>query len=120
MTTAVKVVAYQPEWVQLFEGEKMALEPLLGALLVQTFHMGSISVPGLKAKPVIDILLAVNRITDLDQVASSFESFCYEVFGDAITEKVVTRALIKFNLFSFIIVMIFSVISVFVVIYGSM
>lgn len=51
---------YQEEWVVLFEREKKRIVDSLGdkALLVE--HIGSTSVPGLCAKPIIDILLVVD------------------------------------------------------------
>ena len=60
----VTVVPYNPQWPQLFEEEAKSLRALLGENLVALFHIGSTSVPGLAAKPIIDILPVVQDIDD--------------------------------------------------------
>ena len=59
---AVAVVAYNPTWPLLFEDERIRLAAALGAAVMAIDHIGSTSVPGLSAKPVIDILVAVERL----------------------------------------------------------
>ncbi|MDP9369535.1 MAG: GrpB family protein, partial [Chloroflexota bacterium] len=51
----IELVDYDPEWPRLFEREATAIRAVLGdrALLIE--HVGSTSVPGLAAKPKIDI-----------------------------------------------------------------
>jgi GrpB-like predicted nucleotidyltransferase (UPF0157 family) len=58
---------YQPSWPQLYESEKMALLELIGEHVLTVEHFGSTSVPGLGAKPIVDMLVGVER---LDQVAA--------------------------------------------------
>lgn len=56
----VEIVAYDAEWPQRFQAERDALVRLLGRWLVGApEHIGSTSVPGLAAKPVIDIMAPV-------------------------------------------------------------
>ncbi|MFD3262223.1 GrpB family protein [Paenibacillus lentus] len=50
--------------------------------LVNSFHIGSTSVPGLKAKPITDILLVVKDIGGLDTFSAQFENLGYEVMGE--------------------------------------
>jgi GrpB-like predicted nucleotidyltransferase (UPF0157 family) len=57
----VELVAYDPEWPTLYEMERERLEPLFDALKIH--HIGSTAVPGLLAKPIIDIVALVE---DLD------------------------------------------------------
>ena len=64
----VRIDSYDPEWPARFEQEREALERLLGnGLTGGIHHVGSTSVPGLAAKPVIDILVGVK---DLDAARS--------------------------------------------------
>jgi GrpB-like predicted nucleotidyltransferase (UPF0157 family) len=60
----VELVEYDPEWPELYRREAEKIRGALGdrALLVE--HAGSTSVPGLAAKPVIDIVLEVADTTD--------------------------------------------------------
>ncbi|MGK5113652.1 MULTISPECIES: GrpB family protein [unclassified Geodermatophilus] len=60
----IALAAYDPDWPRLFRREADRLRSALGdaALLVE--HVGSTSVPGLVAKPIIDILLVVSDSAD--------------------------------------------------------
>jgi GrpB-like predicted nucleotidyltransferase (UPF0157 family) len=55
----IKVADYDPAWPRLFEREAHRIGAVLGKRVVRLEHVGSTSVPGLAAKPVIDILLVV-------------------------------------------------------------
>jgi GrpB-like predicted nucleotidyltransferase (UPF0157 family) len=55
----VTLAAYDPGWPALFEREAARLRGVLGPRILLLEHIGSTSVPGLAAKPVIDILMAV-------------------------------------------------------------
>lgn len=78
----VTVVEYDPNWTIEYQKEELAIRGILREDLVNSFHIGSTSVPNLKAKPIIDILLVVNDIGNLDTHAASFESLGYEVMGE--------------------------------------
>ena len=53
------LVDYDPRWPALFEHERAHLSGLLGKDALSIEHMGSTAVPGLAAKPVVDIGIAV-------------------------------------------------------------
>jgi GrpB-like predicted nucleotidyltransferase (UPF0157 family) len=55
----IKVADYDPAWPRLFEREAERIRAVLGKRVVRLEHVGSTAVPGLAAKPVIDILLVV-------------------------------------------------------------
>jgi GrpB-like predicted nucleotidyltransferase (UPF0157 family) len=59
LTGPVVVADYDPAWPALFEREAARLRDLLGAEIRLLEHVGSTSVPGLAAKPIIDILMVV-------------------------------------------------------------
>jgi GrpB-like predicted nucleotidyltransferase (UPF0157 family) len=59
----IVVVPYDPAWPKLFEEERAILESLLKQWLAGPVeHVGSTAVPGLAAKPVIDIMAGVNGL----------------------------------------------------------
>jgi GrpB-like predicted nucleotidyltransferase (UPF0157 family)/predicted nucleotidyltransferase len=67
----VHIEPYDPEWPELFERERAELEPVLGGVVTGGIHhAGSTAVPGLDAKPVIDILVGV---ADLDSARTCIE-----------------------------------------------
>lgn len=66
---------YNPEWPKWFEEEKTNLERLIGTKdIVRISHIGSTSVPGLIAKPTIDILLEINNDTDIEKLIAALPS----------------------------------------------
>lgn len=59
----IRVLPYDPEWVVRFEEERAVLERLLAPWLsAGVHHIGSTSVPGLAAKPVIDMIAGVHDL----------------------------------------------------------
>ncbi|MGG3508547.1 GrpB family protein [Paenibacillus lautus] len=78
----VTVVEYDPNWKTDYLKEEQAINEILQEELVKSYHIGSTSVPNLKAKPIIDILLVVNDIGELDNYSAQFENLGYEVMGE--------------------------------------
>jgi GrpB-like predicted nucleotidyltransferase (UPF0157 family) len=60
----VVITEYAPEWPVLFASEADRVRAVLGERVLQLEHVGSTSVPGLPAKPIIDMLLAVAHSSD--------------------------------------------------------
>jgi GrpB-like predicted nucleotidyltransferase (UPF0157 family) len=61
MTLTSKISPYDPQWPLLFTTEKRRIAEGFGAELIETHHVGSTAVPGLCAKPEIDILVVVSE-----------------------------------------------------------
>lgn len=59
----VQLVPYDPEWPRIFEKEAPFIKQALGENCTAIHHFGSTSVPGLCAKPKIDILAVVKDIS---------------------------------------------------------
>lgn len=57
---------YDPHWAGKFEEEKTRLLNVIGKWVLEIHHIGSTAVPGLGAKPVIDILIGVQVLGDAD------------------------------------------------------
>jgi GrpB-like predicted nucleotidyltransferase (UPF0157 family) len=55
----ISVVDYDPRWPELFEREAERIRAVLGHRALRIEHTGSTSVPGLAAKPIVDMVLAV-------------------------------------------------------------
>jgi GrpB-like predicted nucleotidyltransferase (UPF0157 family) len=55
----VQLVAYQPVWAEMFEAEAARLRELLGSAVGRIEHIGSTAVPGMDAKPIIDLMASV-------------------------------------------------------------
>jgi len=75
-TSKVVVVNYDPAWRQEFEKIKGQLEDVLSAHVLSIEHVGSTSVEGLAAKPIIDIDIVIADISKFQMV-----KFCLELLG---------------------------------------
>ena len=75
----VVVADYDPAWPALFEREAGRLRNVLGAEILLLEHVGSTSVPGLAAKPVIDILLVVADPADEGRYLPPLEQAGYRL-----------------------------------------
>jgi GrpB-like predicted nucleotidyltransferase (UPF0157 family) len=73
----VVLVAYDPTWPRLFVKEFERISSALGQNALAIEHVGSTSVPGLAAKPIIDILLVVANSADETSYAPSLEKAGY-------------------------------------------
>ncbi len=71
------VVDYDPAWPLHFERERAQIAAALGELARTIDHIGSTAVPGLRAKPVIDILIGVDRLNRVDEFAARLASLGY-------------------------------------------
>ncbi|MDM9385387.1 GrpB family protein [Chlorogloeopsis sp. ULAP01] len=74
---------YDPTWVQRFEEEKAVILRAVEDLIVELEHFGSTAVPGLAAKPVVDILVGLKQYPIPDDAIQAFEQIGYEYFGEA-------------------------------------
>jgi GrpB-like predicted nucleotidyltransferase (UPF0157 family) len=78
----VKLARYNPNWPQLFIEEKQRVAGLLAKLNPQIEHIGSTSVPGMDAKPVIDIMLGIKGPEDIDAAEAALLDRGYVSHGE--------------------------------------
>ncbi len=78
----VEVVPHDPKWQDAFRMESKHIADALGENFVKIHHIGSTAIPGIYAKPIIDILVEVKDITKVDEQSSAMESLGYEVMGE--------------------------------------
>lgn len=72
------VVPYDPAWPVVFEIEREAISERLKGAVERIEHMGSTSVPGLGAKPVVDILVGIRSMSVFDDVLPELIALGYE------------------------------------------
>jgi len=73
----ITLAGYDPGWPALFTREAARIRAALGGRAVQVEHVGSTAVPGLAAKPVIDIVLAVPDSSDEPAYVPALEAVGY-------------------------------------------
>lgn len=72
------MLPYDPEWPRRFERERLLLEEVFGDREARIEHVGSTAVPGLGAKPVIDILVGLVRLSDAEESSAALAKMGYE------------------------------------------
>ncbi|BCX47718.1 dephospho-CoA kinase [Haloferula helveola] len=78
----VVIVPHDPEWAEAFASEARRIRMALGAVVVEVHHIGSTAIPGMPAKPIIDMLLEVRSLDDLDGATAALEAAGYEAMGE--------------------------------------
>ncbi|KAJ1726670.1 monooxygenase [Coemansia biformis] len=80
-TDPFEVVEYDPAWATQFADEQAQLRQALGGLVEDIEHVGSTSIPGLAAKPIIDIQLVVSDFSNLAECVEKMQSLGYVYLG---------------------------------------
>ena len=82
MPQHITVLKYDPKWKQDYQDEQKKIEDILKENALVIYHIGSTSVPGLAAKPIIDIMVAVRSLEKVDAAADAFSALGYEFLGE--------------------------------------
>ncbi|WP_339229279.1 GrpB family protein [Oceanobacillus sp. FSL K6-2867] len=78
----VEVCSYTEQWTYMFAKEAEKLKPIFGNQLLDIHHIGSTSIQGLKAKPVIDIMPVVKEINLVEKFNEEMKRIGYEAKGE--------------------------------------
>jgi GrpB-like predicted nucleotidyltransferase (UPF0157 family) len=78
----VEVVEHDPTWAARFEAERPQLAEIFDGQAVAIEHIGSTSVPGLCAKPIVDILVGLRELKLTDAEIDAMERLGYEYLGE--------------------------------------
>lgn len=73
----VRVVPHDPSWAELFARECEILKRLAGEHFVAVEHIGSTSIPGIHAKPIVDMQLAIRSLRDIVGFRETLEALGY-------------------------------------------
>ncbi len=78
MKQQIIIVDYDPQWPILYEKEKARILAVIGDKVVAIEHIGSTAVPGLGAKPIIDIMVGVHHLAKADECIEPLQGIGYE------------------------------------------
>lgn len=73
----VKLEEYNPNWNQEYIKEESLLKAVLKERIIEIHHIGSTSIPGLKAKPIIDILIVIKSLNEIPDIESILANYGY-------------------------------------------
>ena len=84
---AVRLQPYNPEWAETGELIKKELLSVFSALAIEIRHIGSTAVPGLKARPIIDIAVAVREFKEVPQFYEQLSALGYHHKSESDSEN---------------------------------
>ena len=70
--------AYSERWVELYELEARAIRAVLAGLVRDIQHIGSTAIPGIAAKPILDIAIGIDRLDRFTECIEPLNSLGYE------------------------------------------
>lgn len=76
------VVPHDPAWAAEFEARAAEIAAVLGPDLVAIHHAGSTAIPGIRAKPTIDVVVVARSLEALDACAGAMRALGYDVRGE--------------------------------------
>lgn len=82
MTRTIEVVDYDPAWPETFAGISRVVAAALGPLALSIEHVGSTAVPGLGAKPIIDLDVVIESPHVLPLVVEALRALGYSHEGN--------------------------------------
>ncbi|MHA1961360.1 MAG: GrpB family protein, partial [Candidatus Thorarchaeota archaeon] len=82
MIELVKIESFDSHWIDLFNHEKASLESVMKDELQSVHHIGSTAIPGIHAKPIVDILVVVKNIERIDAYNPIMQENGYEPKGE--------------------------------------
>ena len=82
MPVSIKVLPYDPKWREWFNEIKNQIWPHVSDLALDIVHVGSTSIEGMGAKPIIDIDIVVPDMSDLEAITSRLGRIGYKHQGD--------------------------------------
>jgi GrpB-like predicted nucleotidyltransferase (UPF0157 family) len=77
----VRLVPYEPSWAAEYEREVAVVRECLGPVVACTHHIGSTAIPGIHAKPIIDMLIEVTDLDPVDGRSDAMVAVGYEAMG---------------------------------------
>jgi GrpB-like predicted nucleotidyltransferase (UPF0157 family) len=78
MAERVSIVPYNPDWPRQFEQERAVLATIFAGREAVIEHGGSTAVPGLGAKPVIDVMIGLSQLVEAEDRIAALQATGYE------------------------------------------
>ena len=90
----IQVVAYDPTWPQIYLAQRALVEAAAGQRCLAFEHVGSTAVPGLDAKPIIDMMAAVACLSEGVALAAKLTPLGYRLIETGMPNRIFLR---KYN-----------------------
>ena len=102
----VRLIPYNPEWAETAKLVTKELASVFGSYAVEIQHIGSTSVPGLKARPIIDMAVGVRSLDRVNEFSETLAALAYNHRVESNTENQVFITAIKnqFNVYIHVVI----------------
>lgn len=87
----VEIWPYDPAWPRIAVAEQRALLAIVGSSFVAIEHIGSTAIPGLAAKPVIDLMAALSQLADADRILPLLYARGYQTIDTGMPRRIFLR-----------------------------
>jgi GrpB-like predicted nucleotidyltransferase (UPF0157 family) len=88
MPTLVELVPYDANWINDFSAAEVLLRTTLGECVVAVDHVGSTAVPGLAAKPILDVDVTLSGLDDVPEASAALIDAGFEPRGNRYDDDV--------------------------------
>ena len=78
---------YTPLWEELYQEEEKRIRAVIGHLIIDIQHIGSTAIPGIKAKPILDMMVGVARLGDALSCQAPLEAIGYDYIAHRLTKR---------------------------------
>lgn len=82
MDDSVIIVDYDPQWPQMYEEERARILAAIGDYVDDIQHVGSTAIPGMAAKPIIDMVIIVSSLVVVEHCVTPLEQLGYTYMGE--------------------------------------
>jgi GrpB-like predicted nucleotidyltransferase (UPF0157 family) len=76
------LLPHDPQWAEKAAVESRALAFAMGSTLLTVLHVGSTAIPGIRAKPILDLIPVVTNLSELDRHRADIEALGYQWWGE--------------------------------------
>jgi GrpB-like predicted nucleotidyltransferase (UPF0157 family) len=78
----VELVPHDPAWAEAAQHEAARLQAAAGLAIIVVHHIGSTAIPGIRAKPILDLMPLLRSLADFDEMRPAIEGLGYAWWGE--------------------------------------